>query len=71
MHGDEDPPGDLYPERRSPWGLIGDSDFDGDIRVGKSSWKEGYSNVFFFFFNEGDGYISRLRCEFLRLNLGD
>lgn len=65
FHGDEDPPGDLYLERRSPWGLIGDSDFDGDIRVGKSWWKvRGAIRTMRFFFNEGDGYFVEVRIVF-------
>lgn len=70
FHGDEDPPGDLYPERRSPWGLIGDSDFDGDIRGGilVESSKRPLFDAFFFLTKVVD--VS-LRCEFflIRFNL--
>lgn len=43
----------LGPEPRSPWGLIGDSDFDGDTPGrGGGSWdwkvRGGYSMRFFF-----------------------
>lgn len=59
FHGDEDPPGDLYPERRSPWGLIGDSDFDGDIRGGilVESSKRPLFDAFFFFNEDGRCFV--------------
>lgn len=67
FHGDEDPPGDLYPERRSPWGLIGDSDFDGDIRGGilvESSKRPLFDA---FFFNEDGGCFVEVRIFFNKI----
>lgn len=60
----EDPPGDLYLERRSPWGLIGDSDFDGDIRGNLGGKFEELFEQCVSFFNEGDGYFVEVRIVF-------
>lgn len=61
----------LAPEpRRSPWGLIGDSDFDGDTPGrGGGSWgwkvRGGYSMRFFF--SEGEIF---LRANLTNLQFG-